>query len=73
MLRAKGILPQKEKEITEEEIIDIVERTVQEKMNKDKLNDKTLDELDELEDEEDERVIAEYRYTLISRFLNIWG
>lgn len=63
MLRAKGILPAKEKEITEEEIIDIVERTVQEKMNKDKLNDKTLDELDELEDEEDERILAEYRYT----------
>jgi hypothetical protein len=55
-------LPQKEKEITEEEIIDMVERTVQEKMNKDKLNDKTLDELDELEDEEDERVLAEYRF-----------
>lgn len=61
VLRQKGILPQKEKEITEEQIIDIVERTVQEKMNKDKLNEKTLDELDELEDEEDERILAEYR------------
>ena len=34
VLRAKGIIPQKEKEITEEQIIDIVERTVQEKLNK---------------------------------------
>lgn len=41
----------------------MVERTVQEKLNKDKqLNEKTLDELDELEDEEDDRVLAEYRY-----------
>ena len=36
MLRAKGIIPQKEKQITEEQIIDIVERTVQEKLNKSK-------------------------------------
>jgi hypothetical protein len=35
VLRAKGIIPpKKEKEITEEQIIDIVERTVQEKLNK---------------------------------------
>lgn len=61
MLRKKGIIPEKEKEITEEQIIDIVERTVQEKLNKDHLADKDLDELDELEDEEDERVLAEYR------------
>lgn len=61
VLRQKGIIPQKEKEITEEEIIDIVERTVQEKLNKNHLEEKTLDELDELEDEEDERIMAEYR------------
>ena len=61
VLRQKGILAPKEKEITEEQIIDIVERTVQEKMNKDHLADKTLDELDEFEDEEDERILAEYR------------
>jgi hypothetical protein len=34
VLRQKGIIPQKQKEITEEQIIDIVERTVQEKLNK---------------------------------------
>ena len=61
MLRKKGILAPKEKEITEEQIIDIVERTVQAKLNKDHLGEKDLDELDELEDEEDERVLAEYR------------
>jgi hypothetical protein len=62
ILRKKGIIPEKEKEITEEQIIDIVERTVQEKLNKNHLADKELDELDELEDEEDERVLAEYRF-----------
>lgn len=61
VLRAKGIIPQKEKEITEEQIIDIVERTVQEKLNKNYLEEKTLDELDELEDEEEERILAEMR------------
>jgi hypothetical protein len=61
VLRSKGIIPQKEAEITEEEIIDIVERTIQEKTNKNHLEDKTIDELDELEDEEEERVLAEYR------------
>ena len=33
-LRKRGIIPQKEAEITEEDIIDIVERTVQEKQNR---------------------------------------
>ena len=40
VLRQKGIIPEKEKEITEEQIIDIVERTVQEKLNKGSLNNK---------------------------------
>lgn len=31
-LRKHGILPQKEKEVTEEEIINLVEQTVQEKI-----------------------------------------
>jgi hypothetical protein len=34
VLRQKGIIPQKEQGITEEQIIDIVERTVQDKLNK---------------------------------------
>lgn len=66
ILRKKGIIPEKEKEITEEQIIDIVERTVHEKLNKDHLATKELDELDELEDEEDERVLAQYRQKRIA-------
>ncbi len=66
VLRAKGILAPKEKEISEEQIIDIVERTVQEKLNKDHLAEKDLDELDELEDEEDDRVLQQYRLKRIA-------
>lgn len=63
ILRSKGILPPKEKEITEDEIVNMVEQTIKEKQSKGEksLDDCTLDELDELEDEEDERVILEYR------------
>ena len=73
MLRAKGIIPAKAKEagITEEQIVDIVERTVQEKLNKDHLAEKTLDELDELEDDEDERVLAEYRRKRIAEMRSL--
>lgn len=61
-LRKHGILPQKEKEITEAEIINLVEQTVQEKIvDGKKISELNLDELDELEDEEDERVLQEYR------------
>ncbi len=57
-LRKRGIIPQKEAEITEEDIIDIVEQTVQAKQNRELiLETKTLDELDELEDEEEERIL----------------
>ena len=35
-LRKRGIIPPKEKGITEEQIVDIVERTVQEKLNRGK-------------------------------------
>lgn len=61
-LRKRGIIPQKEPEITEEDIIDIVEKTIQDKQNREKyLEDKTLDELDELEDEEEERILMMMR------------
>jgi hypothetical protein len=57
-LRKRGIIPQREAEITEEDIIDIVEQTVQAKQNRELvLETKTLDELDELEDEEEERIL----------------
>lgn len=61
ILRSKGILPQKEKEITEEEVVQLVESTINEKQKGNKLEDLSLDELDELEDEEDERILLEYR------------
>lgn len=63
VLRAKGIIPQKkEAEITEDAIIDMVEKAVHkhQKDGKD-IDEMNLDELDELEDSEDEAVLAEYR------------
>lgn len=42
VLRKKGIIPQKEAEITEEQIIDIVERTVLDKANKSIIKSKYL-------------------------------
>ncbi|KAG8227118.1 hypothetical protein J437_LFUL001662 [Ladona fulva] len=68
ILRSKGILPPKEKEITEEEIVKIVDSTINEKQGGQgkKLGDLDLDELDELEDEEDERVLLEYRQKRIA-------
>ena len=63
-LRRHGILPQKEGEVTEDQLINMVEETVQKRtgMNVVKAyEDMTLDELEELEDEEDERVLLKYR------------
>ena len=63
-LRRHGILPQKEGEVTEDQLINMVEETVQKRtgMNVVKAyEDLTLDELEELEDEEDERVLLQYR------------
>ena len=62
ILRKKGILPPKqEKEISEDEIVKLLEDTVKEKTQGKAFEDMTLDELEELEDEEDERVLLEYR------------
>ncbi|XP_029046704.2 viral IAP-associated factor homolog [Osmia bicornis bicornis] len=63
ILRRKGIIPEKEKEVTEEQIVNIVENTINEKTGRaaNDLESKTLDELDELEDEEDEKILLEYR------------
>jgi hypothetical protein len=63
ILRAKGILPPKPKEleITEEEMIDMIEETIRAKSGVKKMDDMTLDELDELEDDEDEIVLERYR------------
>ncbi|XP_017777579.1 PREDICTED: viral IAP-associated factor homolog [Nicrophorus vespilloides] len=63
VLRAKGIIPQKEKQITEDEIVNMLEQTIEQKQqqNGKQLSDMNLDELDELEDSEDEEILLEYR------------
>ncbi|KAG8258043.1 viral IAP-associated factor homolog [Homalodisca vitripennis] len=62
ILRSKGIIPPKEKEVTEDDIVSLLESTVQEKTTgKKSLADLDLNELDELEDEEDEKILLEYR------------
>lgn len=59
-LRRHGILP--EKEVSEDQLIDLVEETVQKKTGNivKAYEDMTLEELEELEDEEDERVLLQY-------------
>ncbi|VDI07983.1 Hypothetical predicted protein [Mytilus galloprovincialis] len=65
ILRQKGILPPKEeKEITEDDIISMVENTIDEKSHGKAFDDMTLDELNEKEDdvdEEEERIFEAYR------------
>ncbi|GAB1599745.1 phosducin-like protein 3 [Argonauta hians] len=65
ILRSKGILPPKEeKEITEEEIVKLVESTIKEKTTEKALDELNLDELNDQEDEideEEERIFQEYR------------
>ncbi|KAK3793387.1 hypothetical protein RRG08_039193 [Elysia crispata] len=63
-LRRHNIIPQKEKEVTEEDIIDMVENTIQTKHEGKQMGDMSLDELNEREDdidEDDERMFEEYR------------
>lgn len=62
ILRKKGILPQKEPEITEEMITEMMEQTIQEKQSAEgRLGKLSLDQLDELEDDEDEAILLEFR------------
>ncbi|KAK0053851.1 phosducin-like protein 3 [Biomphalaria pfeifferi] len=65
-LRRHNIIPQKEKEkeLTEEDIVNLLEQTVEAKQQGKGLNELTLDELNEREDdidEEEERIFEEYR------------
>ncbi len=57
ILRKKGILEPKELELSEDQIVNMMEKVIDEKYNGKALEDRTLDELDELEDEEDERIL----------------
>jgi len=62
ILRRKGILPQKEPEVTEEALAEMIERTIEEKQSTEaRLGHLNLDELDELEDDEDEAILLEFR------------
>ena len=63
VLRAKGILPPKPKEaeVTEEDLIAMVEKTIKQKSGQKDLDELDLDELDELEDEEEERILLQMR------------
>jgi len=63
ILRAKGVIPEKPKEaeVTEDDIVKMLEKTVKEKSGVKAMEDMTLDELDELEDEEEERILEQMR------------
>jgi hypothetical protein len=61
VLRNHGILP-KEAEVTEEQLFEMLDQTIEEMANKEKsLEGKSLEELDELEDDLDDGVLFEYR------------
>ncbi|XP_072029678.1 phosducin-like protein 3 [Amphiura filiformis] len=66
ILRAKGIIPPKEAEITEDDVVNMMEQTIQEKSHGKAMENMNLDELDELEDDEDEEILAQYRQQRIA-------
>jgi len=62
LLRKRGIIPEKEVDVTEEEIAEMIERTIEEKNSAEgRLGKLSMDELDEVEDDEDEALIVEFR------------
>lgn len=65
-LRKHGILPPKETEVTEEDLVELVEETIAEKMAGKKADDMTLEELDEIEDDEDAEILAQIRRARIA-------
>jgi len=62
-LRKYGILPEKQKdvEITEEQLTQMIEDTIKQKSGKKDIEDMTLEELDENEDWEDDRLMEQIR------------
>ncbi|XP_071494924.1 viral IAP-associated factor homolog isoform X1 [Diadema antillarum] len=73
VLRAKGIIPEKEATVTEDQIESLLDQAVEEKIGSGEkaLEDMTLDELDELEDEEEERILQQYRQQRIAEIKRI--
>ncbi|XP_041360857.1 phosducin-like protein 3 [Gigantopelta aegis] len=64
VLRARGVIPPKEVEVNEEDIVNMVEQSIEDKSQGRSLDEMTLQELDENEDsvdEEEERLFEEYR------------
>ncbi|GBP49814.1 Viral IAP-associated factor homolog [Eumeta japonica] len=61
VLRSKGILPAKEAEVTEEQIVNLLEDTIQKKQTQKQARRSSGSSLDELEDEEDDAALQEYR------------
>eukprot|EP00042_Codosiga_hollandica_P027291 m.134609 g.134609 ORF g.134609 m.134609 type:complete len:235 (-) comp52443_c0_seq1:102-806(-) len=72
VLRAKGILPpkQKEAEITEDALVEMAEQAIAklraQESGRKNVEDMTLEELDEWEDDEDEAVLEQYRQMRIA-------
>jgi len=73
VLRAKGIIPpkQEKKDITEDDIVNMLEQTIQKKTGEKALEDMDLDELDELEDEEEERILLQMRKQRIAEITEL--
>lgn len=74
VLRAKGIIPQKEeKGITEEQIVQMMEKAIEDKQNSHEkaMSELDLNGLDELEDSEDEAVLDEYRRKRIAEMQSL--
>merc|ERR1712117_848791 len=73
VLRAKGIIPDKpkEKEVSEDDIVSMLEKTIKEKTGAKEMEDMTLDELDELEDEEEEKILEQYRQQRIAQIKSL--
>ncbi|XP_033741403.1 phosducin-like protein 3 [Pecten maximus] len=64
ILRAKGIIPEKEQEVTEDDVVHMLEQTIQDKARGKDLCDMSLQELEDKEDdidEEEERIFEAYR------------
>lgn len=62
LLRKRGIIPEKEPEVTEEQLAEMIENAIEERSGPEgRLGKLTLDELDEVEDDEDEALIIEFR------------
>ncbi|CAL4075701.1 unnamed protein product, partial [Meganyctiphanes norvegica] len=62
LLRKRGIIPEKEPEVTEEQLAEMIEQSIEESQSAEgRLGKLNLDQLDEVEDDEDEALIIMFR------------